>query len=284
MGAKKMAIQMGIPFDECKKVLSDFYEKFSKLKEFVDSNETLVKTQGYVEDYMGRRRHLPDALLPELEIQANKDVITDCDVFMNCSESNRKITIRDDEKTKQWESNWDSVSKGFDAKNKFKKLAKNNKVDVKDNGAFISKCMTQCTNARIQGSAASLTKKAMVAIYNDPIMKELGFRLLIPVHDELLGECPVENIEKASQRLTELMIGAALPECTVKMKCDAYMVNHWYADEVSDEIYKSFNSLLKSGENRDDAIRSICDDYPEISENVVVKMCDGEFNTLSEEI
>ncbi len=38
-----------------------------------------------------------------------------------------------------------------------------------------------------------MTKKTMIRVHNDERPKELGFRLLIPVHDELIGEWSNEN-------------------------------------------------------------------------------------------
>ena len=39
----------------------------------------------------------------------------------------------------------------------------------------------------------------MINVDKDPRLKELGFELLIPVHDELIGQCPVENAEEVSK-------------------------------------------------------------------------------------
>ena len=55
-------------------------------------------------------------------------------------------------------------------------------------------------NTPIQGSAADMSKLAMILVGNDERLKELGFRLLIPVHDELIAECPKENAKKCSKR------------------------------------------------------------------------------------
>jgi DNA polymerase I-like protein with 3'-5' exonuclease and polymerase domains len=66
-------------------------------------------------------------------------------------------------------------------------------IEIKDNSYFVAQAERQCVNARIQGGAATLTKLAMIKIHNDEVLKRLGFRLSIAVHDELIGECPIEN-------------------------------------------------------------------------------------------
>ena len=172
----------------------------------------------------------------------------------------------------------------WSAKNDFKKLAAENKIDLFDNGAFISKTVTQCTNSRIQGSAASLTKKAMIAIANDPIMKECGCHLMLPVHVELLGECPLEHRGTVEKRLPEIMIAAGIPECSVRMKCDTYMVCHWYADEVFNKIHDSFLELTQKGMSVNDAYNKVKSGYSELKDETILAMCYGNFDVLSEEV
>lgn len=288
MGASKMAESMKLPLDQCKEVLKEFYTKFSSIKKFSDESEQMAKDLGYVTDYLGRRRHLPDSNLKEIEVGAMRNVPTNASVFPTIDRASSSVRILDKDTTEAWQRKWDdNPNKGrFGVKESFKKEMKSCGIDFKDNGGFISKTKTQCVNARIQGSAASLTKKAMVAIRNNKELTDLGFRLLIPVHDELLGECPIENADRVAELLTKTMIDAAKPEISIKFKCDPYIASHWYADEVSNELYKEYNAIRRKDTVDEDteAIKKICLKYPEISEDIVKRMCLGEFDTLSEVI
>ena len=286
MGAKHMATVLGVNIDECKQILDEFEKMFPKIKEFTAYNEKFVKENGYVEDYMGRVRHLPDAMKSEIEVRAKKSIVTDAGVFFDMDNKSAIIEVPDEELTAMWTKRYeDFMNKGrWNAKNEFKKIAKENGIDLFDNGGFISKTLTQCTNARIQGSAATLTKKAMVAIDNDPIMQKCKFQLMIPVHDELIGECPIEFKDIVEKRLSEIMIASALPDCSVKMKCDAYLVKHWYEDETFNKVYNAFNDTVKSGKSQEQAFESIRKDYPELKEETLRKMCDGTFDVLEEDI
>lgn len=67
---------------------------------------------------------------------------------------------------------------------------------VIDNSKLISDAIRKCVNSRIQGSAADLTKAAMIALDTDERVKEIGMRMLIPVHDELIVECPEQYAKK----------------------------------------------------------------------------------------
>ena len=289
MGAKLMASILGVSIEECKSILEEFYKMFPSIKEFTQKNEESAKEVGYVEDYMGRRRHLPDASLNSLDFSAKKTIITNIDQLLDCSLANCEIEIDDKVLSEEWLKKWEIEEKkphrksAFDVKNDFKELAKNNNIIVKDNGGFISRAMTQCTNARVQGSAASLTKKAMVRIFNDELINMLGFKLLVPVHDELLGECPVYNINDVCDRLSFLMIDAAKPECSVDMKVDTYTVNHWYADDVFNQVHEEYTKALKSN-SEEEAYKIVKNNYKQFSDETIKEMCDGTFDTLKENL
>jgi DNA polymerase I-like protein with 3'-5' exonuclease and polymerase domains len=291
MGANLMSSNLGVSVEECKEMLNTFFEMFPSVKEFTLQNEEDAKNIGFVEDYMGRRRHLPDASLPQISVVAKKDLYTNADCFMDCDNDDIKISVVDHEKTAELNKKWKELEESkiranlFEKKRMFKEeYSWDKNVSIRDNGNFISRALTQCTNARIQGSAASLTKKAMVKISNDIRMKELGFRILVPVHDELLGECPVENSEEVEKRLAQLMIEAAKPECSVSMKVDTYRVNHWYADEVSNKVRSKYAGKIEKGMSDEEAIISISKEFPEISVDVLTDMCHGEYDCLEEKI
>ena len=56
-------------------------------------------------------------------------------------------------------------------------------IVITSNGGFISRAERQSSNSRIQGSASTVTKLAMINVSKDKELNELGFRLLICVHD-----------------------------------------------------------------------------------------------------
>ena len=67
-------------------------------------------------------------------------------------------------------------------------------------------------NAPIQGTSADIIKRAMVRM--GPALAEAGLarvRMLLQVHDELVFECPVEDVDAASAVIRTVMEGAAEP-------------------------------------------------------------------------
>ena len=105
-------------------------------------------------------------------------------------------------------------------------------IHIIDNGGKIADASRQCVNARIQGSAADMSKLAMILVNNDTKLKELGFRLLIPVHDELIGECPEENAKQCADRFAQLMSEAAKSRLDMPIKCDVEITKAWYGESV----------------------------------------------------
>ena len=60
-------------------------------------------------------------------------------------------------------------------------------------------------NQPIQGSAGDIVINAQIRIGQDKRLKELGCKMLLQVHDELVFECPEENIEEALKIIKKYM-------------------------------------------------------------------------------
>lgn len=75
-----------------------------------------------------------------------------------------------------------------------------------------------------------MTKKAQILLYENEELKQLGFRMLIPVHDEIIAECPVENVKRCSELMSQLMKEAGSELC-VPLSCDVALFYSWYGEE-----------------------------------------------------
>ena len=60
-------------------------------------------------------------------------------------------------------------------------------------------------NTPIQGGAADIVVAAMVKLHKDEKIRELGYKLLLQVHDEVILEGPEENEQEALNRVIEVM-------------------------------------------------------------------------------
>lgn len=72
----------------------------------------------------------------------------------------------------------------------------------------------------------------MIRLNNNKELKKLGFRLLIPVHDEVIAECPEENVKECSKLLADTMSKAAEEILQMPIKCDVSVTKQWYGEEL----------------------------------------------------
>ncbi|XP_038973141.1 DNA polymerase I A, chloroplastic-like [Phoenix dactylifera] len=86
-------------------------------------------------------------------------------------------------------------------------------------------------NTPVQGSAADVAMCAMLEIDRNTRLKELGWRLLLQVHDEVILEGPTESAELAKAIVTECMskpfYGTNFLQ--VDLSVDAKCAQNWYA-------------------------------------------------------
>jgi DNA polymerase-1 len=86
-------------------------------------------------------------------------------------------------------------------------------------------------NTPIQGGAADVAMMAMIKINQSPRLKELGWILLLQVHDEVMLEGPSETAEEAYKVVTDLMQNpwdVGLPKTAVDLLVDGSFDQNWY--------------------------------------------------------
>lgn len=345
-------------------LLNNFFEGFPKVKEAIDQSKAFLKKNGYVEDFLGRRRRLDDINLPKYDVKFYDTSKMETELFnpfLDCEDrapnegplANWRQLIDmyiiysqlyQLKKNTEFVLNEEMSSKTFDY---LKKLANTPKLltatynsdkgykgpvmtnadkiasDIKQftevlthrlyhgkaittnesleaaltkyidkygktvpsvpaaNGdrvtlmswtGKIAQAERQCFNARIQGSAASLTKMAMVDIENDELLKKWDAHLIITVHDEVLVECPAFYADDVEKRLPELMVAAAKKGGDdVVQACDPYNVNRWYSDTAAATILEEFKKLEKKGLSRDDALAKVIKNHSEVPETAIIK-------------
>lgn len=223
-----IAEQLGVSTKEAQVIYDKVIASFPALGQFIEDSQEMAKTEGYVTTAWGRRRHLHDMQLERYEFSYSGKV-TNFDPLAFGSEVSTEVPkkVRDNY-IKQLDKAF-----GWKKKNDIIQKALSEGIKIKDNGGFIAQAERQCVNARVQGTAADITKLAMIAINNDERMKELDFHLLIQVHDEVIGECPIENAKEAGERLSYLMRTAPTHLIKLPFKCDISYTSNWYGEELS---------------------------------------------------
>jgi len=84
-------------------------------------------------------------------------------------------------------------------------------------------------NARLQGSAADIIRRAMIRMEPALAKAKLSARMLLQVHDELVFEVPEKEVEKTLPVIAKVMAEAPLPAValSVPLHVDARAADNW---------------------------------------------------------
>ena len=83
-------------------------------------------------------------------------------------------------------------------------------------------------NTPIQGSAADIVTAAMIRIFYCERLKEMGWKMLLQIHDEVILEGPQEHAEEALRIVKELMSHPVDQELRIVLEVDAKIADNWY--------------------------------------------------------
>jgi DNA polymerase-1 len=84
-------------------------------------------------------------------------------------------------------------------------------------------------NARLQGSAADIIRRAMIRIEPELQKDKLGAKMLLQVHDELVFEVPANEVERTLPVIKSVMQSAPDPAVSlhVPLQVDARAADNW---------------------------------------------------------
>ena len=277
MGPSTLAKRINKTNKEAQEIFDNFFKSFPKVEALIKSSKVFLKEHGFVEDWAGRRRHLTDYFLPPYEATyADERLVLEktFNPILGCE--NRPIM---DECLTKWiyQARATKNNKEFEALAKRALATEDELKRPKDsviltaNTGRIAQAERQCLNARIQGSAASLTKLAMIQIHNSPELKELDAKLVMTIHDEVMLECPALYAEQAAEILPRIMIDAAAPYIDVPMKCDPAIESRWYTSEYAVAVQSEYKKLTDSGLDRDTAFKKLYAKHPELPEEAIYR-------------
>lgn len=176
-GTASIADQLGCEVDEAQSIKDSVFRGFPAIGQFEQSSLKMGEELGYVTTVCGRKRRLPDLQLPEYEFRFKGANPYDDPLDFDNAYTNE---VPDDICDYYYDR---LVTASFKQRQFIYKDAEKEGIEILSNTSKIAEAKRQCVNARIQGSAADLTKLAMISLYHNERLKELGFRMLIPVHD-----------------------------------------------------------------------------------------------------
>lgn len=145
----------GISTSEANKFIEQYFQRFPKVKEWIDKVILQARERGYTTTLFNRRRYIPQ---------------------LNSSNQNERKSAE-----------------------------------------------RMAINTPVQGSAADIIKKAMIDVHK--YLQEVGARLLLQVHDELLIEAPSTKATKIANKIKEIM--EKVVELKVPLKVEIGMGSNW---------------------------------------------------------
>ena len=222
-----IAQDLGVTVKVAQQIYDKVMTEFPGLLKFMFDSQQMARDLGYVTTYCGRKRRLPDMQLPLYEFEVDESKVTTFDPLAFDNVGASSLT---DEEIEQI-TNKLNACRGWQQKSALIENLKQEGIKIKDNQLKINDAERQCVNARIQGGAADLTKKAIYLLGTNEQLKELGFELLLYVHDEIIGQCPKENIKQVTKLVEECMVGAGTG-LDVPLVCDTEITVGWYHEKL----------------------------------------------------
>ena len=270
MGAASIAVSIDGTVEEAQEIIDNFYKGFPTVKKWMDVSKENAKKYGYVEDIWGRRRRLPDIQLKPYQVEFKDKTKNDGD--FNPLLGSLGIVKNDTSKLLDEYYNKAIKTKSRKEVEELASKAEKDGIILHSNSNKIAQAERQCVNARIQGSAATMSKKAMIKVHNDKTLNDLDFHMLIAVHDELIGECPAEYADQVAERLTDVMKHAAEPDVIVPFKCDPTIEKSWYYSDYSDVLNEEYQKRIDKGENQKDVLTDIFSSHSECTPEQLCEM------------
>lgn len=211
------------------KIYDSVLNAFPDLRKAMLASQNSARSRGYTETILGRRRHLPDMQLKEFEFVPMKGYVNP-DIDPLDPETLKDKSAIPERIVRQLEQEFKSYKYFGQIARRTRELYDDEKIRVINNRPKINDATRQCLNGVIQGSAADMTKLAILRLENNDEWKRIGGRLLVPVHDELICEVPIDRYEDGARILEECMCGAAdfLP---FPITCDVTTSLRWYGLE-----------------------------------------------------
>lgn len=210
---KSIGEDLNVSMEKAQEIYDSIMTAFPTLSAWIESNIKMAYELGYTKNIYGRKRRLPELLLPDYEYKFPSHVDTKTvEYYTNVLDKKFRLA--------KWKSDIDSVYE----------FAKTNGIIVHSNVKKKQKAHREIINSLVQSVAASITKRAMINIANNKRLQELDCKIEITVHDENICSCPIENVVEAvpiiQKCMTDAGIGLQLPLST-----DIAISDCWYGDE-----------------------------------------------------
>lgn len=215
--------------EEAQVIYDKVLKGFPGLRKAQENAAKEAHEKGYVSNLWGGRRYFKVMLHDDYEFHYKEGNNPEFDPYeprISLSSGNAVNPV----KSKEW-CNKLSKMKRWKDKEQFIEELKSKGIEVEDYAYKKKKESTKLLNAAIQGSAAAMSKLAMIAIDRDERLKKINTYLLLMIHDEVICECPRQHLAEAvkyiKEDMTQCVTGMPVP-----FLADAENSDCWYGKEI----------------------------------------------------
>lgn len=226
--AEELASVQGrsVSIDEAQGIYDSVLDNFPNLRIFMQYCVEFAKDHGYTETMFGRRRNMTAIQFDEFVFSTSNEYLGEG--LLDFSPTTKKKVPK--------EIQWYYLNRLEDCPNYYAqrdiiKEAALGGIIIEQRPGYDNEAR-QCINTPIQGSAADQMKIAMLKIHRDQLLKDLDAHIIIQVHDELICECPKENIVDVTKRLKYLMETAVSDYLSVPTTCDIAIFERWEGEKL----------------------------------------------------
>ena len=241
---------LNISLADAKKTIDLWYNQRNEVKLWQFKQMLTAIETGYTFTMLGRRRNLfqtrklfiPQMQFPflnnvETETNSNNDYSFDFKNFFGGSEMHAKFVnfIKTQTNYDENRSNCNSMNIDTNMGKYWRRFQKENVGIVGANGcqlitySELNRLMRRAINTPVQGSAADFAMKAMLNIWDNKKLKQMNYKLLLQIHDEVILEGPIEHVDEA-KRIVKKCMECAWPEISptiVKFEVDINSAQSW---------------------------------------------------------
>ena len=268
--------QPTITKEEAQELIDGIYASFPRLKEWMEETRDFIHKKGYIDDCFGRRRRLPDGMLPKYSITTS--VTSGSEGFNPLLGCTNRIDNELVEKYKKKLEDTKFLSNT--AYEEIKKQAKAEGVEIHNNNGFIAQAERQSVNFCAQAASSEVNKLSLIAISKNEELRELGFQPLLTIHDEVIGQCPSENAKRVAEIIPQIMVDVGKEKIKCPMVSEASIFSHWYEDDLTTYINALYADRIEKGEDPEIVINDIIKSHTELTPEQIRGVLSGEINGL----
>lgn len=165
-GVNAIAEDLKVSKEKAQEIKDAVLKAFPDLANYLENVIKFLKDKGYVENYFGVRRRLPEIYLPPYEFEFDDKFDKNSRDYYEKSYLNKL-----------------NNTFGWNKKNEIIAEAKSYGIKIIQNSEKIAEAIRRAYNAPVQSTASYITKQAMINIDTNERLKELDVHLEFSIHD-----------------------------------------------------------------------------------------------------